>query len=198
MSKVTMIGCDVHDASLVLQVAVGQEAAVKKKFGGSEVTEMIAWLKEFAQRRESSRIVLAYEASSRGFGLYDKLTEAGIECYVLAPTHLPRSTHRQKNKTDDKDANLLLNEVRAANWVTWRGLPIAGNSPPTWVWRRRLMSRARRTTVRDTSRGRVRRVCGMSSARRLGRQCGAPRSTGRLTRRFAAALRSGPRLPLWR
>ena len=41
MSKVTMIGCDVHDASLVLKVAVGQEAAVKKTFAGSEVAEMI-------------------------------------------------------------------------------------------------------------------------------------------------------------
>ena len=30
-----------HDASLVLKVAVGQEAAVKKTFGGSEVAEMI-------------------------------------------------------------------------------------------------------------------------------------------------------------
>ena len=29
MSKVTMIGCDVHDASLVLKFVVGQEAAVK-------------------------------------------------------------------------------------------------------------------------------------------------------------------------
>jgi transposase len=126
MSKVTMIGCDVHDASLVLQAAVGQETAVKKKFGGSEVAEMIAWLKEFALRRESSRIVLAYEASSRGFGLYDQLTEAGIECYVLAPTHLPRSTHRQKNKTDDKDADLLLNEVRA---FVLAGRPL----PQVWV-----------------------------------------------------------------
>ena len=44
MSKVTMIGCDVHDASLVLKVAVGQEATIKKTFGGSEVVQMIAWL----------------------------------------------------------------------------------------------------------------------------------------------------------
>lgn len=58
MSKVTMIGCDVHDASLVLKVAVSQEAAVKKTFGGSEVAEMIQWLKEFAQRHEAPRIVL--------------------------------------------------------------------------------------------------------------------------------------------
>lgn len=126
MSKVTMIGCDLHDASLVLRLAVGQEAAIKKTFGGSEVAEMIGWLKEFALRREAPRIVLAYEASSRGFGLYDQLTEAGIECYVLAPTHLPRTSHRQKNKTDDKDANMLLNEVRA--------FVLAGRAlPQVWV-----------------------------------------------------------------
>jgi transposase len=121
-----MIGCDVHDASLVLRVAVGQEAAIEKTFGGSEVAEMIGWLKEFALRHESPRIVLAYEASSRGFGLYDQLTEAGIECYVLAPTHLPRTAHRQKNKTDDKDADMLLNEVRA--------FVLAGRAlPQVWV-----------------------------------------------------------------
>jgi transposase len=126
MSKVTMIGCDVHDASLVLRLAVGQDAAIRKTFGGSEVAEMIGWLKEFSLRREAPRIVLAYEASSRGFGLYDQLTEAGIECYVLAPTHLPRTSHRQKNKTDDKDANMLLNEVRA--------FVLAGRAlPQVWV-----------------------------------------------------------------
>jgi transposase len=126
MNKVTMIGCDVHDGSLVLKVAVGHEAAIKKTFGGAEVAEMIGWLKEFALQRKAPRIVLAYEASSRGFGLYDQLREAGIECYVLAPTHLPRTAHRQKNKTDDKDASMLLDEVRA--------FVLAGRElPQVWV-----------------------------------------------------------------
>lgn len=139
MSKVTMIGCDVHDASLVLKVAVGQEAAVKKTFGGSEVAEMIQWLQEFAQRHEAPRIVLVYEASSRGFGLYDQLRDAGIECHVLAPTHLPHTAHRRKNKTDDKDADMLLDEVRA--------YVLAGRKLPD-VWVPDLSTRDDREAVR--------------------------------------------------
>ena len=96
MSKVIMIGCDLHDATLVLHVAVGQQAAVKKRFLSSEVEEMIGWLKELARRNDAPRIVFAYEASGQGFGLYDQLTDAGIECYVLAPTHLPHTNHRRK------------------------------------------------------------------------------------------------------
>jgi transposase len=74
---------------------------------------MIQWLKEVAQRHEAPQIVLFYEASSRGFGHYDQLRDAGIECHVLAPTHLPHTAHRRKNKTDDKDADMLLDELRA-------------------------------------------------------------------------------------
>ena len=139
MSKVTMIGCDVHDASLVLKVAVDQEATVKKTFGGSEVAEMIQWLQEFAQRHEAPRIVLVYEASSRGFGLYDQLRDAGMECHVLAPTHLPHTAHRRKNKTDDKDADMLLDEVRA--------YVLAGRKLPD-VWVPDLRTRDGRTEER--------------------------------------------------
>jgi transposase len=134
-----MIGCDLHDASLVLRVAVGQEPSVKKRFAGQEVAEMIAWLREFARQHAAPRIVLAYEASSRGFGLYDQLTEAGIECYVLAPTHLPHTTHRRKNKTDDKDAEMLLDEVR--------GYVLAGRELPK-VWAPDPQTRDDREAVR--------------------------------------------------
>ena len=74
---------------------------------------MIEWVKDFASQHGATRIVFAYEASGQGFGLYDDLTEAGIECHVLAPTHLPHTTHSRKNKTDDKDALMILDEVRA-------------------------------------------------------------------------------------
>lgn len=126
MNKVTMIGCDVHEATLVLKVVVGQGAAVRKTFSTCDVEAMIAWLKEFAGRHDAPRIVLAYEASGQGFGLYDRLADAGIECYVLAPTHLPHTTHRRKNKTDDKDAEMLLDEVR--------GYVLAGRKlPAVWI-----------------------------------------------------------------
>src|SRR5688572_19032418 len=103
MSKVIMIGCDLHDRTMLLRIADGRGEAVTKGFVTSEAATMIAWVKDFARQRGVSRIVLAYEASGQGFGLYDELTEAGIECHVLAPTHLPHTAHARKNKTDEKD-----------------------------------------------------------------------------------------------
>jgi len=113
MRKVIMIGCDLHDRSMLLMVAVGLEKPVKKTFPTRNRAEMIAWLKDWAAQEGAARIVFAYEASGLGFGLHDELTEAGIECHVLAPTHLPHTTHRRKNKTDEKDALMILEEVRA-------------------------------------------------------------------------------------
>jgi transposase len=113
MCKVIMVGCDLHDATTVLKVADGPDATVRKGFATSNRLAMIEWIKDFASQRGASRIVFAYEASGQGFGLYDDLTDAGIECHVLAPTHLPHTTHSRKNKTDDKDALMILDEVRA-------------------------------------------------------------------------------------
>lgn len=114
MSKVIMIGCDVHDAKLVMKLACGAEPeTVLKSWAAADVEGLIVFLKQFAAERGAERIVLAYEASGAGFELYDRLTAAGIECHVLAPTHLPHTTRQRKTKTDANDAQMLLDEVRA-------------------------------------------------------------------------------------
>jgi len=113
MCKVIMIGCDLHDSTTVLMVADGPGTPVRKGFVTANRAGMIEWLHDYAVRRGAERIVFAYEASGQGFGLYDDLTDAGIECHVLAPTHLPHSAHSRKNKTDDHDALMILDEVRA-------------------------------------------------------------------------------------
>jgi transposase len=121
-----MIGCDLHDSTTVLKVSDGKGPSVRKGFLTANRAGMIAWMKDFAAQRGATRIVFAYEASGQGFGLYDELTDAGIECHVLAPTHLPHSTHSRKNKTDDHDAEMILNEVRAH---VLAGRPL----PDVWV-----------------------------------------------------------------
>ena len=82
----------------------------------------IEFVKTFAAERGSKQIVFAYEAGGRGFGLYDRLREVGIECHVLAPTHLPRTPHSRRNETDDKDAQMMLDELRA-HLLAGRKLP---------------------------------------------------------------------------
>ena len=126
MSKVIMIGCDLHDATMRSRMAADAGESVAKSFYTADVSAMVTWMRDFAAKHGASRIVLAYEASGQGFGLYDTLTDAGIECYVLAPTHLPHTAHRRKNKTDDKDALMILDEVR--------GHVLAGRKlPAVWV-----------------------------------------------------------------
>ena len=106
MDKCIMTGCDLHDKSMLLKSACDREDAVKRSFGndGESVEKMVAYLEKTASEKGAKRIVFAYEASHLGFGLYDRLTEAGIECYVLAPTRLPRTPKSDKVKTDERDA----------------------------------------------------------------------------------------------
>jgi len=86
---------------------------------------MIEYLFEFARRHGSERIVFVYEASGQGYGLYDLLTDQGIECYVLSPTHLPKTPKNRRHKTDARDAQMLLEQAR--------GFVLAGNKLPI-VW----------------------------------------------------------------
>lgn len=165
MSKVIMIGCDLHDATMALKVAVGPEASVRKGFATSNREGLIAWLKEYAAKHQAKRIVLAYEASGLGFGLYDDLTEAGIECHVLAPTHLPRSPHARKRKTDDKDAERLLDEVRA--------YVLAGRKLPS-VWVPDHQTRDDRELVRQRQRAADDRTRIKNQIRALGKRVQLP------------------------
>ena len=127
MSKVIMVGCDLHDRTLVIRFAEGrkkpQQASFANDARGRE--KMIERLHNVAQQLRAERIVFAYEASAQGYGLADLLLENRIECHVLSPTHLPKTAKSAKNKTDSKDAQMLLEQVR--------GFVLAGNTLPT-VW----------------------------------------------------------------
>jgi transposase len=127
MRKVIMVGCDLHDKTMLLKIAEGREEAetrsVKNTAAGRAT--MIAGLKKRAATAGEARVLFAYEASGQGFGLFDELTDAGIECHVLAPTRIARSQRQASQKTDEKDAQQLLELLRAH--------VLAGNELPT-VW----------------------------------------------------------------
>ena len=140
MRKVIMIGCDLHDESMLLKVAEGRDEprtrSVKNTPAGRD--RMIRELKKQAEASDAE-IVFAYEASGQGFGLYDQLTDAGIQCYVLAPTKIARSQRQRSQKTDEKDAQQILELVRAH--------VLAGNPLPT-VWIPDAQTRDDREIVR--------------------------------------------------
>jgi transposase len=113
---------------MLLKTAVGRQppetCSVKNTVHGRKA--MIADLLQRAQALGGARIVFAYEASGQGFGLYDELTAAGIECYVLAPTRMTRSQRQRSQKTDEKDALHALELLRA--------FLLAGNPlPAVWI-----------------------------------------------------------------
>ena len=141
MRKVIMIGCDLHDVSMILKIAEDRQTpethTVKNTASGR--TAMVADLRRRAKAAGGARVIFAYEASGQGFGLYDQLTAAGIECYVLAPTRIARSPRQQREKTDEKDALDLLELLR--------GHVLAGNRLPS-VWIPDAQTRDDRELVR--------------------------------------------------
>jgi transposase len=88
MDKIMMVGCDLHDRSMLLKIAIGVASPDKRSWSNDRAGRkaMIGDLKRRAGAAGTTRIVFAYEASGLGFTLYDELTAAGIECHVLAPT----------------------------------------------------------------------------------------------------------------
>lgn len=127
MGHFIMCACDHHDKTLVLKLAEGMDPAIKRVFS-NDWTGRAAMQRELLDRSKAAggaQIIFAYEASGQGFGLYDELTLAGMICHVLAPTRIARSPQHRRRKTDDRDAEQILELLR--------GHVLAGNPLPT-VW----------------------------------------------------------------
>jgi transposase len=141
MGKFIMVGCDLHDKTMVLKIARGLEAAEKLTLRNTLAgrARLVEQLRERSQAAGRARVIFAYEASGQGFCLYDELTAAGFECHVLAPTKMARSPQQRKCKTDEKDAEDILQLLR--------GHVLAGNPLPT-VWIPDVQTRDDRELVR--------------------------------------------------
>jgi len=154
MAKYLMIGADVHEEYVMTKWSIDQGKASKSSFRMTEAgqNKMIAMLHKIAKEYNVEEIVFAYEACCLGFGLYDNLTEASIKCHVLAPTKISRSNKQKRSKCDEKDAENILEILKAHL--------LAGNSlPDVWVpdhrtrqdrlvVRRRLALADKRTAVK--------------------------------------------------
>ena len=114
MSTFIFCGADVHDKNILGRFAAGTEEPTQRTWKNTKAGRkcMVRDLKQKAKELGATRVIFGYEASGLGFGLHDELTEQGIECYVLAPTKIRRSPKEKKNKTDGKDAQRTLEELR--------------------------------------------------------------------------------------
>jgi transposase len=127
MAEFIMVACDLHDETMVLKIARGREETEKVTVRNTSAARrrLIEDLRARARQAQGAQILFAYEASGQGFGLYDELTEAGIQCHVLAPGKIPHAAQRKRQKTDERDAEDILQLLR--------GHLMAGNSLPS-VW----------------------------------------------------------------
>ena len=128
MAEYIMVACDLHDETMLLKVAHGRGAAEKCVVANtpSGRRQMLLDLKRRSKQCQGAKVVFAYEASSQGFGLCDDLSKAGIVCHVLAPTKIARSAQHRRRKTDERDADRILEVLR--------GHLLAGNElPSVWV-----------------------------------------------------------------
>lgn len=141
MAEFIMVACDLHDKTMVLKIARGREAAEKVAVRNLSAArqKMIEDLHQRAKAADNARVIFAYEASGLGFRLYDELAASGIECHVLAPTKIARSTQHKQRKTDEQDAEQILQLLR--------GHVLAGNPLPT-VWIPDVATRDDRELVR--------------------------------------------------
>lgn len=102
MSMVIYVGLDVHLNSIA---AVWGKAKDKPRSMTVAPTE--DGLKVLAKAVGSGEVWGMYEASSCGFETYDRLRELGWKMSIVAPTHIAKSTHGKKRKTDLRDAKHL-------------------------------------------------------------------------------------------
>jgi transposase len=142
-----------HDKNMLLMIGVNRTSPVKKTWKNDREARqrMVADLKRRAAEVASVsggsvdevRIVLVHEASGLGWVLHDELVAAGIECHVLAPTGIERSLQHVRRKTDERDAQRLLDMVR--------GHVFAGSALPS-VWVPDAQTRDDREVVRARQR----------------------------------------------
>lgn len=105
MSMVIYVGMDVHLNSIA--VAWGR---VQEKPRTLTITPTPEGFESLIKAVGTQNVWGIYEASSCGFEVYDRLRELGWKVSIVAPTHIAKSVHSRKRKTDLRDA-IKLREV---------------------------------------------------------------------------------------
>lgn len=130
---VIMVAIDMHVKRLVCELGCGRDEPQRRWFSNDEVghRHLLDEIACMQGEHGGGKVIVAYEASGLGYGLYDRIREAGYRSAVLAPTELLRSTSGYKKKNDRKDCSFIYETIRAH--------VLAGNRlPEVWVPSERL------------------------------------------------------------
>jgi transposase len=112
MNKIRFVGLDVHKDSIV--IAVADPDGSPPQVVATVPHELRAVLKQLKKLGATARLRCCYEAGPTGFGLCRALTNAGIECIVVAPSLIPKQAG-DRVKTDPRDAVKLARFLRSGD-----------------------------------------------------------------------------------
>jgi transposase len=104
MQNISFVGLDVHKESIVVAVA-GSDGSSPQALA-TIPNETQALFKVLRKLGPANSLRVCYEAGPTGFGLQRILSEAGIDCQVVAPSLIPKQAGNRV-KTDRRDAEKL-------------------------------------------------------------------------------------------
>ncbi len=110
-SNILFIGMDVHKESIEIAIAEGGSQEVRRygKIGGTQ-DAMRKTLRKLVS--QGKNLHFCYEAGPCGYELYRYLISEGHDCWVVAPSLIPKKPG-DKIKTDKRDAVQLARLFRA-------------------------------------------------------------------------------------
>jgi transposase len=113
MEKIRCVGLDVHEQSIVLAIAEPDGSAPMVL--GRMPHDIGALVKRLKALAHSGPVRVAYETGACGVGLWRRLNEEGIECFVVAASRVPKDG---RPKTDNEDAIRLARFLRSGDLVS--------------------------------------------------------------------------------
>ena len=164
MGEYIIWGIDAHEARLDCRIGVDREAPKRRGFENTRNgrRELFEHLEGLSKEHDGAEVVMAYEASPLGFGLYDDCRDRGMSCSILAPTKMARSVEDRKRKSDDRDATrifeMLRGHVMAGNVLPEIWIPDDQTRDDREVVRTRLDVRNKATAVKAQIRMLLKRI----------------------------------------
>lgn len=113
MQSIVYVGMDVHKESLSLCALNSTTGEILGETKCALSTQMlckfIASLKQKCQQKyaEEVTVITGYEAGCLGYSWHNELEKLDIECHIMAPTTMYRSTKNKTFKNDHQDAKMI-------------------------------------------------------------------------------------------